>query len=156
MFNRNRVGQPEATLATPLNSTIPASTSGRQAIPVALPAGRRVRPPYSPMGQADGGLFALQGRLRSRLAAALGIFQMPSTLQGYLVFTFCLLILAFTMVLHVTLSAEIMGLDQRLIAMKDEYQDIERKNAGIIYEISLLQFAAGCERQGRQRGLHSG
>ena len=156
MYDRNRVGQPEPTLATPLNSTISASTSGRHALSASLPAGRRSRPPYPQMGHPDDGLFSLHGPLRSRLAAAIGMFQLPNTLQGYLVFTFCLLILSFTMILHVTLSAEIMRLDERLIALKSEYEAIERKNAGIIYEISRYSVAAGGECQGHCRGLRSG
>ncbi len=88
------------------------------------------------MRAADNGLFSLQGPLRSRLAALGGILQLPSTLQGYLVFTFCLLILSFTMVLHVTLSAEIMRLDERLALLKSDYEATEHRNAGLIYEIS--------------------
>ncbi len=136
MYDRNQAGQQEPTFATQLNSTISASTSGRQSMSTSLPAGRRSLPPYPQMGHLDRGLFALNGPLRSRLAAAIGMFQLPNTLQGYLVFTFCLLILSFTMILHITLSAEILRLDKRLIALKSEYETVERKNAGIIYEIS--------------------
>ena len=101
-----------------------------------MPAGRRSTLLYPQMNVPDNGLFSLHGPLRSRLAAVGGLFQLPNTLQGYLVFTFCLLILAFTMVLHVTLSAEIMRLEQRLGALKSEYETTERANAGVIYEIS--------------------
>lgn len=126
----NRIGRAEPTFA----SSMPASL--QSSLPASLPAGRRSAPPYSPMGAADNGLFALQGELRKRLAALGGIFQLPTTLQGYLVFTFCLLILAFTMVLHVTLSAEIMRLNERLDGLRSQYEVTERTNAGLIYEIS--------------------
>ena len=126
MYDRNQAGQAEPSFA----SSLPAS------LHTSLPAGRRSTSPYSTMGIADDGYFARQGPLRTRLAALGGLLQLPTTLQGYLVFTFCLLILAFTMVLHVTLSAEIMRLDEKLIALKSDYEATEHKNAGLIYEIA--------------------
>jgi len=61
---------------------------------------------------------------------------MPSTLQEYLYFVLCLLILAFTMALHVTLSAERMRLDQRLSTLKEEYARTERINANLVWQIA--------------------
>jgi hypothetical protein len=62
--------------------------------------------------------------------------RLPSSLQGYLFFLTCLLILAFTMVLHVLLSAEIMRLDVKLESMREAHARIERRNAGILWEVS--------------------
>lgn len=62
--------------------------------------------------------------------------SLPSTLQGYLFFVLCLLILAFTMALHITLSAEGMRLDRELTALEEEYARIERINANLVWEIS--------------------
>jgi hypothetical protein len=62
--------------------------------------------------------------------------HLPSNLQGYLFFVLCLLILAFTMALHITLSAETMRLNQRLFTLKEEYARTERINANLVWEIS--------------------
>ncbi len=61
---------------------------------------------------------------------------LPSTLQGYLFFVLCLLILAFTMALHITLSAESMRLDRQLATLEEEYARVERINANLVWEIS--------------------
>lgn len=61
---------------------------------------------------------------------------LPSTLQGYLFFVLCLLILAFTMALHITLSAESMRLDRQLATLEEEYARVERVNANLVWEIS--------------------
>jgi hypothetical protein len=64
------------------------------------------------------------------------MLQLPSSLQGYLFFLTCLLILAFTMVLHVLLSAEIMRLDVKLENLRETHARIEQRNAGILWEVS--------------------
>lgn len=64
------------------------------------------------------------------------LVQLPTTLQGYFVFLLCLLILAFTMALHVTLSAEIMRLNEQLYSLEDEFAAIERTNANIVWRVS--------------------
>jgi hypothetical protein len=63
-------------------------------------------------------------------------FQLPSSFQGYLIFLLCLLILAFTMVLHVTLSAEILRLNVELDGLASENERIERHNANLVWLIS--------------------
>lgn len=73
--------------------------------------------------------------------------HLPSTLQGYLFFLLCLLILAFTMVLHITLSAENMHLDQKLATLKGEYARTERINANLVWEISQSTSLAAVNAQ---------
>lgn len=146
MYERNGMGQTEPTRATPLQGSLPGThnASGFSAyqstlnasMHAALPAGRRATPSRPTMGAVDNGLQAFQDAVRRRTVALGRIFQLPTTLQGYLLFTFCLLILAFTMVLHVTLSAEILRLSERLDGLTQQYESTERQNAGIIYEIS--------------------
>ncbi len=141
MYDSSRTGTAEPTYASTMSAlpgaSQPAVPGTRQATrPPALEAGRRPVAGYASMGGAENGLFAPNGTLRRQLAMLGGLFQLPTSLQGYLVFTFCLLILAFTMVLHITLSAEIMRLDDELILLKSEHQTTEHKNAGLIYEIA--------------------
>jgi hypothetical protein len=78
--------------------------------------------------------------------------HLPSSLQGYLFFVFCLLILAFTMALHVTLSAERMRLDQRLSDLKEEYARTERINANLVWEISQSTSLATVHAEALRRG----
>lgn len=79
-------------------------------------------------------------------ANALRWFHLPSSLQGYLIFLLCLLILAFTMVLHVTLSAEILRLNVVLGDLQDENERIERHNANLIWLISQRSSLADASR----------
>jgi hypothetical protein len=76
----------------------------------------------------------LVGRLRwQRLV---GLFRLPTTLRGYMAFFASLLVLAFTMTLHIMLSAEIMRLDVQLYTLQAEHARLERYNANIVWEIS--------------------
>lgn len=62
--------------------------------------------------------------------------QLPTTAQGYAVFVGCLLILAFTMVLHITLSAEIMRMEVQVFDLQKEYARIQQANANIVWKIA--------------------
>lgn len=62
--------------------------------------------------------------------------QLPTTAQGFAVFVGCLLILAFTMVLHITLSAEIMRMEVQVFDLQKEYARIQQANANIIWKIA--------------------
>jgi hypothetical protein len=64
------------------------------------------------------------------------LFRLPTTLRGYMAFLAGLLVLAFTMTLHIMLSAEIMRLDVQLADLREEYARVERYNANIVWEIS--------------------
>lgn len=75
----------------------------------------------------------LEGSLARRLARLL---QLPTTSRGYAGFIGCLLILAFTMVLHITLSAEILRMEVRLKTLKQEYSEIEQTNSNIVWQIA--------------------
>ena len=66
----------------------------------------------------------------------LGFFRLPTTLRGYMAFLAGLIVLAFTMTLHILLSAEIMRLDVRLDELHLEQARIERYNANIVWQIS--------------------
>lgn len=65
-----------------------------------------------------------------------GFFRLPTTLRGYTAFLAGLIVLAFTMTLHIILSAEIMSLDVQLSNLREEYARIERYNANIVWEIA--------------------
>lgn len=65
-----------------------------------------------------------------------GLFRLPTTLRGYMAFLASLLVLAFTMTLHIMLSAEIMRLDVQLADLRDQHARTERYNANIVWEIS--------------------
>lgn len=102
--------------------------------------------PTIPSGSASGASSAatvhspltvdipLVGRLRWQRIA--GLFRLPTTLRGYMAFLASLLVLAFTMTLHIMLSAEIMRLDVQLYDLKQENARLERYNANIVWEIS--------------------
>lgn len=83
------------------------------------------------------------------------LFQLPTSFQGYLVFLFCLLVLAFTMVLHVTLSAEIMRLNVQLYDLQAENQKIERHNANQIWQIAQRSSLADAYKTATEQGYTS-
>ncbi len=65
-----------------------------------------------------------------------GMLRLPSTLRGYTAFLASLLVLAFTMTLHIMLSAEIMRLNVQLYELQSEYARVERYNANIVWTVS--------------------
>jgi hypothetical protein len=73
---------------------------------------------------------------RERWRRLARVLQLPTTAQGYAVFASCLLILAFTMVLHITLSAEIMRMEVQVFELQQEHARIEQANANMIWRIA--------------------
>jgi len=65
-----------------------------------------------------------------------GLFRLPTTLRGYMAFLAGLVVLAFTMTLHIMLSAEIMRLDVQLADLREEHARVERYNANVVWQIS--------------------
>lgn len=91
----------------------------------------------------------LAGLRRQQLV---NLVQLPTTLQGYFVFVVCLVILAFTMALHVTLSAEIMRLDEQVAGLEDEFASIERTSANMVWQISGYGALADVASKARDLG----
>ncbi len=89
---------------------------------------------------------------RPRWQALARWVQLPTSLQGYLAFLLCLLILAFAMALHILLSAEILRLEVQQQALRDEYAAIERRNANTIWQISQYSALADVDAEARERG----
>lgn len=73
---------------------------------------------------------------RARWMRMVGMLRLPSTLRGYVAFLASLLVLAFTMTLHIMLSAEIMRLNVQLYDLESEYARVERYNANIVWNVS--------------------
>jgi hypothetical protein len=65
-----------------------------------------------------------------------GTLRLPSTLRGYMAFLASLLVLAFTMTLHIMLSAEIMRLNVQLQDLQSEHALVERYNSNIVWGIA--------------------
>lgn len=97
----------------------------------------------------QGDLSAL-GQARRRVLGRM--LQLPTTAHGYAVFVACLLILAFTMVLHITLSAEIMRMEVKVSALKQEHSQIEQTNANLVWQIAVNSSLSDVHRRAQTLG----